>query len=125
MHLRANSWIIGAINAAPYMAIALFACWLSDPINNLIGRVLTQTQSTSSPSTPPPFSCNSESSEQIAPIVSRCFGMTMFVVVMGVLPCWVRRYVLMSKRGVCLQLYYEGEETAKGLSVASAGKGDV
>ncbi|KAH8648870.1 hypothetical protein BGZ61DRAFT_547101 [Ilyonectria robusta] len=33
-----NSWIIGAINSAPYMAIALFACWLSDPLNNLLGR---------------------------------------------------------------------------------------
>lgn len=33
-----NSWIIGAINSAPYMAIALFACWLSDPINHFIGR---------------------------------------------------------------------------------------
>ncbi|EXL67777.1 hypothetical protein FOPG_16120 [Fusarium oxysporum f. sp. conglutinans race 2 54008] len=33
-----NSWIVGAINGAPYMAIALFACWLSDPLNHLIGR---------------------------------------------------------------------------------------
>ncbi|KAL6366216.1 hypothetical protein LRP88_00313 [Fusarium phalaenopsidis] len=33
-----NSWIVGAINGAPYMAIALFACWLSDPLNDLIGR---------------------------------------------------------------------------------------
>ncbi|KAM0546743.1 hypothetical protein ACHAPJ_010671 [Fusarium lateritium] len=35
---ESNSWIIGAINGAPYMAIALFACWLSDPLNHLIGR---------------------------------------------------------------------------------------
>ncbi|KAF5652782.1 sugar transporter [Fusarium sp. NRRL 25303] len=33
-----NSWIVGAINGAPYMAIALFACWLSDPLNHFIGR---------------------------------------------------------------------------------------
>ncbi|KAL0937100.1 sugar transporter [Colletotrichum truncatum] len=33
-----NSWIIGAINSAPYMAICLFACWLSDPINDWLGR---------------------------------------------------------------------------------------
>ncbi|KAF4457817.1 sugar transporter [Fusarium austroafricanum] len=33
-----NSWIVGAINGTPYMAIALFACWLSDPLNHLIGR---------------------------------------------------------------------------------------
>jgi MFS family permease len=51
---ESNSWIIGAINGAPYMAIALLwvvlarichsqtnfdsACWLSDPVNDLIGR---------------------------------------------------------------------------------------
>ncbi|KAJ0165784.1 putative metabolite transport protein YwtG [Colletotrichum tanaceti] len=33
-----NSWIIGAINSSPYMAICLVACWLSDPVNNWIGR---------------------------------------------------------------------------------------
>ncbi|KAI0908125.1 hexose transporter [Ustulina deusta] len=33
-----NSWIIGAINSAPYMAITIIACWISDPINNLTGR---------------------------------------------------------------------------------------
>ncbi|KAH7346063.1 hypothetical protein BKA66DRAFT_543120 [Pyrenochaeta sp. MPI-SDFR-AT-0127] len=33
-----NSWIIGAINSSPYMTIALLAGWLSDPINDLIGR---------------------------------------------------------------------------------------
>ncbi|KKY18963.1 putative sugar transporter [Diplodia seriata] len=32
-----NSWIVGAINGTPYAAIALFT-WLSDPINNWIGR---------------------------------------------------------------------------------------
>ncbi|KAB2575275.1 hypothetical protein BFW01_g11070 [Lasiodiplodia theobromae] len=33
-----NSWIVGAINGTPYMAIALFAAWLSDPLNDWIGR---------------------------------------------------------------------------------------
>ncbi|OHW95695.1 sugar transporter [Colletotrichum incanum] len=33
-----NSWIIGAINSAPYMVICIIACWLSDPINDWIGR---------------------------------------------------------------------------------------
>ncbi|KAL1630351.1 hypothetical protein SLS56_005026 [Neofusicoccum ribis] len=33
-----NSWIVGAINGSPYMAIALFASWLSDPLNDLVGR---------------------------------------------------------------------------------------
>ncbi|KAK1707705.1 hypothetical protein BDP67DRAFT_581712 [Colletotrichum lupini] len=33
-----NSWIIGAINSAPYMAICVIACWLSDPVNNWFGR---------------------------------------------------------------------------------------
>ncbi|OHE92988.1 hypothetical protein CORC01_11711 [Colletotrichum orchidophilum] len=33
-----NSWIIGAINSAPYMAICVIACWLSDPVNNWVGR---------------------------------------------------------------------------------------
>lgn len=33
-----NSWIIGFINSCPYIAIFLFAGWISDPINHLIGR---------------------------------------------------------------------------------------
>ncbi|KAH0376696.1 hypothetical protein KCU89_g17944, partial [Aureobasidium melanogenum] len=33
-----NSWIVGAINAAPYMALCVIACWLSDPINHYVGR---------------------------------------------------------------------------------------
>ncbi|KAK1724288.1 hypothetical protein CaCOL14_012771 [Colletotrichum acutatum] len=33
-----NSWIIGAINSAPYMAICVIACWLSDPVNSWFGR---------------------------------------------------------------------------------------
>ncbi|KAF2871278.1 hypothetical protein BDV95DRAFT_595142 [Massariosphaeria phaeospora] len=33
-----NSWIIGFVNSCPYIAIALFAAWISDPINELLGR---------------------------------------------------------------------------------------
>ncbi|KAI5456901.1 hypothetical protein BGZ63DRAFT_494972 [Mariannaea sp. PMI_226] len=33
-----NSWIIGFVNAMPYITICLFACWISDPLNNLLGR---------------------------------------------------------------------------------------
>ncbi|KZP07383.1 hypothetical protein FIBSPDRAFT_964127 [Athelia psychrophila] len=34
----ANSWLVGVINAAPYIASALLGCWLSDPLNNYLGR---------------------------------------------------------------------------------------
>ncbi|KAL1853479.1 hypothetical protein Plec18170_005476 [Paecilomyces lecythidis] len=33
-----NQWIVGVINAAPYISTALLGCWLSDPLNNLFGR---------------------------------------------------------------------------------------
>ncbi|KAH7137334.1 hypothetical protein B0J13DRAFT_559503 [Dactylonectria estremocensis] len=33
-----NSWIIGFVNAMPYITIALFAGWISDPLNDLLGR---------------------------------------------------------------------------------------
>ncbi|KAH8678378.1 MFS transporter [Xylariales sp. PMI_506] len=33
-----NAWLIGIINAFPFLTISLFAGWLSDPINNLVGR---------------------------------------------------------------------------------------
>lgn len=33
-----NTWIVGAVNAAPYITICLFAGWLSDPMNNYLGR---------------------------------------------------------------------------------------
>ncbi|WVQ81201.1 hypothetical protein IAT38_003323 [Cryptococcus sp. DSM 104549] len=33
-----NQWIVGLVNAAPYIASALIGCWLNDPVNNLIGR---------------------------------------------------------------------------------------
>ncbi|UZJ56265.1 hypothetical protein CBS101457_005585 [Exobasidium rhododendri] len=31
-------WLEGIVNAAPYLASAGLGCWLSDPINNLVGR---------------------------------------------------------------------------------------
>lgn len=33
-----NQWIVGVVNSAPYMASSLFSCWLSDPLNNWLGR---------------------------------------------------------------------------------------
>ncbi|RMZ87663.1 hypothetical protein DV736_g5108, partial [Chaetothyriales sp. CBS 134916] len=33
-----NSWIVGFINSCPYIAIAFFTAWISDPINDWIGR---------------------------------------------------------------------------------------
>ncbi|KAI5449058.1 hypothetical protein NCC49_005362 [Naganishia albida] len=33
-----DEWIVGLVNAAPYFASALLGCWLSDPLNNLLGR---------------------------------------------------------------------------------------
>ncbi len=33
-----NQWIVGIVNAAPYIASAMIGCWLSDPLNNLFGR---------------------------------------------------------------------------------------
>jgi MFS family permease len=33
-----NAWIVGFINATPYITIAFFAGWISDPINDLVGR---------------------------------------------------------------------------------------
>ncbi|MCJ1394720.1 hypothetical protein MMC18_007600 [Xylographa bjoerkii] len=34
----ANQWLVGFINSCPYIAIALFAGWMSDPLNNYLGR---------------------------------------------------------------------------------------
>ncbi|KAJ2902393.1 sugar transporter [Zalerion maritima] len=33
-----NSWIVGLVNAMPYITICLFAGWISDPLNELFGR---------------------------------------------------------------------------------------
>jgi MFS family permease len=36
-----NQWITGFVNSCPYIAIAFFAGWISDPINHLVGRRIT------------------------------------------------------------------------------------
>ncbi|KAJ8077023.1 hypothetical protein PM082_001446 [Marasmius tenuissimus] len=33
-----NEWIVGIVNSAPYIASALVGCWLTDPLNNYLGR---------------------------------------------------------------------------------------
>ncbi|KAJ5317949.1 hypothetical protein N7508_002457 [Penicillium antarcticum] len=33
-----NQWIVGFINATPYITICLFVAWLSDPLNHILGR---------------------------------------------------------------------------------------
>jgi hypothetical protein len=33
-----NAWLVGFINSCPYIAIAVFAGWISDPINDYLGR---------------------------------------------------------------------------------------
>ncbi|KAJ3572394.1 hypothetical protein NP233_g3117 [Leucocoprinus birnbaumii] len=33
-----NEWIVGVINAAPYISSCLIGCWLTDPLNHLLGR---------------------------------------------------------------------------------------
>ncbi|CCG81374.1 Sugar transporter [Taphrina deformans PYCC 5710] len=33
-----DTWIVGLVNAAPYMASAALGCWLSDPLNMFLGR---------------------------------------------------------------------------------------
>lgn len=36
-HNRDN-WLVGLVNAAPYIASALVGCWISDPLNKFFGR---------------------------------------------------------------------------------------
>lgn len=33
-----DGFIVGVVNAAPYIASAVLGCWMSDPLNNLFGR---------------------------------------------------------------------------------------
>jgi MFS family permease len=33
-----NAWIVGFVNSCPYIAIALFCAWISDPVNEYLGR---------------------------------------------------------------------------------------
>ncbi|CAG7961555.1 unnamed protein product [Penicillium salamii] len=35
---KRNQWIVGFINATPYITICLFVAWLSDPLNHILGR---------------------------------------------------------------------------------------
>jgi sugar porter (SP) family MFS transporter len=34
----ADTWLVGIVNAAPYISASLCGCWLADPINNYFGR---------------------------------------------------------------------------------------
>ncbi|KZF19963.1 hypothetical protein L228DRAFT_214301 [Xylona heveae TC161] len=33
-----NQWLVGVINAGPYIASSFLGCWLSDPLNHYLGR---------------------------------------------------------------------------------------
>ncbi|KAK4706077.1 hypothetical protein P7C70_g124, partial [Phenoliferia sp. Uapishka_3] len=33
-----DGWLVGLVNAAPYIASAFVGCWISDPLNNYFGR---------------------------------------------------------------------------------------
>ncbi|KAK4685250.1 hypothetical protein P7C73_g4899, partial [Tremellales sp. Uapishka_1] len=33
-----NQWIVGIVNAAPYIGSSFIGCWLNDPLNNWFGR---------------------------------------------------------------------------------------
>lgn len=33
-----DEWIVGFVNAAPYISSAFFGCWISDPLNHYFGR---------------------------------------------------------------------------------------
>lgn len=33
-----NQWLVGLINSGPYIGAAFIGCWLSDPLNNYLGR---------------------------------------------------------------------------------------
>ncbi|KAJ5851619.1 uncharacterized protein N7529_011004 [Penicillium soppii] len=35
---KRNQWIVGFVNATPYITICLFVAWLSDPLNHILGR---------------------------------------------------------------------------------------
>ncbi|KAJ0426043.1 hypothetical protein BJY00DRAFT_272800 [Aspergillus carlsbadensis] len=37
-HAERNQWLVGVVNAAPYIASAVIGCWLSDPCNYYLGR---------------------------------------------------------------------------------------
>ncbi|KDQ21959.1 hypothetical protein BOTBODRAFT_26364 [Botryobasidium botryosum FD-172 SS1] len=33
-----NQWLLGLVNAAPYLCCAVLGCWLTNPLNNRLGR---------------------------------------------------------------------------------------
>ncbi|KAJ9099195.1 hypothetical protein QFC21_004075 [Naganishia friedmannii] len=35
---QSDEWLVGMVNAGPYLGSALLGCWLSDPLNNYFGR---------------------------------------------------------------------------------------
>ncbi|KAH7882035.1 hypothetical protein F5I97DRAFT_1931760 [Phlebopus sp. FC_14] len=35
---KRDSWLIGVVNSAPYLCCALLSCWLTDPLNQALGR---------------------------------------------------------------------------------------
>ncbi|KAJ6471627.1 hypothetical protein C8R47DRAFT_745810 [Mycena vitilis] len=36
-----DTWIVGLVNSAPYMCCAFISCWLTDPLNQALGRKKT------------------------------------------------------------------------------------
>ncbi|KAF5351752.1 hypothetical protein D9756_007418 [Leucocoprinus leucothites] len=38
VHGPRNEWIVGVINAGPYISSCLLGCWLTDPLNHFFGR---------------------------------------------------------------------------------------
>ncbi|AOW07345.1 and other transporter-domain-containing protein [Yarrowia lipolytica] len=36
-----KTWLLGLVNSAPYLCCAVVSCWLTDPINRLLGRKWT------------------------------------------------------------------------------------
>lgn len=35
---KRDSWLVGLVNAGPYIGTAFCGCWLADPINKVLGR---------------------------------------------------------------------------------------
>lgn len=35
---QSDSWTLGLVNSAPYLACSLIGCWLTEPINKRFGR---------------------------------------------------------------------------------------
>ncbi|KZV69324.1 hypothetical protein PENSPDRAFT_483999 [Peniophora sp. CONT] len=33
-----NQWLVGLVNSAPYLCCAFIGCWLTDPLNRMLGR---------------------------------------------------------------------------------------